>query len=564
MEDSPYSRDAARFFNEYEGIPFETAHEAFLASLPTEPGVVLDVGAGSGRDAAWFAARGHEVFAVEPAVRLRDMAADHHKNPRIHWIDDRLPSLERVRRSGTRFNAIWASAVWMHVPTQEQPRAFRVLANCLRPGGRLFISLRHGDFDDDRMSWGVSAPDLIGLARKHGLVCIAHHGQVPDLRGRRGVSWENLVFELPDDGSGAFPRLRNIILNDRKAATHKLGLLRALLRIADGSAGLVGLDENGTARVPLGLIGLYWIRIYKPLIAAGFRQAPGEQGLGFVGPAFEALDVPPSLLKPGITFSGPTASHLRSALTKAIGNIVAMPVARITNESGAQLFEATTKRAARRAGAMTLDAETLGAWGHLSVPAYLWTALRQHAVWIEPVIESEWINTMAAYDARRGTARDHESYRHALAWLSPERDTQQTRDIVRTLRARGKLVHCTWNGSRLRDRYEVDHVIPWARWPCNDLWNLAPATASANASKGDRLPSAEALAEAKARFQAWWTMVRSVSENVEQQFEQEVRATLPFVTHPSNAQDLFDGLTLLRASLRQHQQIPEWSIRGTR
>ena len=49
------------------------------------------------------------------------------------------------------------------------------------------------------------------------------------------------------------------------------------------------------------------------------------------------------------------------------------------------------------------------------------------------------------------------------------------------------------------------------------------------------------------------------SEALEQRFEEEIRATLPFVQHPSNLQDVFDGLVLLRASLHRDQQIPEWS-----
>ena len=36
-----------------------------------------------------------------------------------------------------------------------------------------------------------------------------------------------LALRLPDDGAGALPLLRGIILNDDKASTYKLGLLRA-------------------------------------------------------------------------------------------------------------------------------------------------------------------------------------------------------------------------------------------------------------------------------------------------------------------------------------------------
>lgn len=593
MPQNPYDKRASGFFAEYEAIPFERAHGRFLAFIPRqaapipaaggasggdeppgphangapspgrgarprgEGGLVLDVGAGSGRDAAWFAAHGFEVFAVEPASALRDMAAGHHTHPRIHWVDDRLPGLERITKSGTAFDIVWLSAVWMHLPPGERPRAFRKLANCLRPGGRLFLSLRHGDFDDDRKAWPVDAAEVLKLAREHGLVCIAHAGDVQDQRGRRGVSWENLVLELPDDGSGAFPRLRNIILNDGRAATYKLGLLRALLRIADGSAGHVVLDANGDAVVPLGLVALYWIRLYRPLVAAGFRQAPGTTGYGFADADFDALRMANSLLKPGARFRGNRASRLQRALRRAARHIRDMPAHFITDERGQPVFR-TRYSNQPNVSDLQLDATTLGAFGELVVPAALWHAMRSHAVWIEPVIESEWIGTMRAYDEKLGQRFGTDAYLKALAWLEPDRDTKEVRTIVDALRAARAPVHCTWRGTRLRADYAVDHVVPWVRWPCNDLWNLVPASVAANSAKGDRLPSADLLAGAEERFCDWWTRLRRTDGALTERFEQEVRATLPYVAQPSNAQDLFDGVALLRASLRRDQQIPEW------
>ncbi|MEE4302163.1 MAG: class I SAM-dependent methyltransferase [Pseudomonadales bacterium] len=595
MPRNPYDDGADRFFTEYEGIPFEQAHARFLEFIPRAPvpavaggasgrgsdgddppapgaaapgrragatgaegSLVLDVGAGSGRDAAWFAARGHEVFAVEPATRLREVAAAHHTHPRIHWIDDRLPGLERITRAGTTFDVVWLSAVWMHIAPSDRPRAFRKLANRLRPGGRLFLSLRHGAFDDDRPAYSVDAAEVLKLAREHGLVCIQHAGAIPDGRGRQGVSWENLVLELPDDGSGAFPRLRNIILNDDRAATYKLGLLRALLRIADGSPGLVELDDHGDARVPLGLVALYWIRLYRPLLAADFRQAPGTTGYGFADADFEALRIANSLLKPGARFRGNTATHLQRALRSAAKHIRTMPANFITDANGRPVFR-THYQGQPNTSDLRLDAPTLRAFGELVVPAPLWRAMRQHAVWIEPVIESEWIATMRGYDASLGRRPGTDAYLRALAWIEPDRDTREVRAIVDGLRGTGELIHCTWRGTRLRADYAVDHVVPWVRWPCNDLWNLVPASVTANSAKGDRLPSADLLTRSEDRFCEWWTRVRRADDETSERFEQEVQATLPFVAQPSNAQELFDGLALLRASLRRDQQIPEWA-----
>ena len=118
-----YDLHAERLFDEYEAIAFEVAHACFEDHLPKKPGMVLDVGAGSGRDAAWFAQRGHQVFAVEPAAGLRDRAASHHEHPGILWIDDRMPELHRIRSSGASFDTVWVSAVWMHLAGHQRGRA---------------------------------------------------------------------------------------------------------------------------------------------------------------------------------------------------------------------------------------------------------------------------------------------------------------------------------------------------------------------------------------------------------------------------------------------------------
>jgi hypothetical protein len=41
-----------------EQVAFEAAHAAVLAHLPARSGLVLDIGAGSGRNTAWFASKG--------------------------------------------------------------------------------------------------------------------------------------------------------------------------------------------------------------------------------------------------------------------------------------------------------------------------------------------------------------------------------------------------------------------------------------------------------------------------------------------------------------------------
>ncbi len=127
----------------YESVAFEAVHGPVLDLLPPAPAPALDVGAGSGRDAAALARRGHRVLAVEPSAALRDIARRLHPHPRIEWLDDALPLLARVSARQEAFALVLLSGVWMHVPPEERPLTLGVLAGLLRPGGLLALNFRH-------------------------------------------------------------------------------------------------------------------------------------------------------------------------------------------------------------------------------------------------------------------------------------------------------------------------------------------------------------------------------------------------------------------------------------
>ena len=114
--------------------------------------MILDVGSGSGRDAAWLTEMGHEIVAVEPADKLRKKAEQLHPHPSIQWINDSLPTLAEVYKLNLRFDLILVSAVWMHIAPGHRERSFRKLVNLLKPGGALILTLRHGPSPDERIS----------------------------------------------------------------------------------------------------------------------------------------------------------------------------------------------------------------------------------------------------------------------------------------------------------------------------------------------------------------------------------------------------------------------------
>lgn len=66
-----YDQNISEISRRYESVPANTVHGWLVDLLPNAPALVLDVGAGTGREAAWLASRGLEVVAVEPSSAMR-------------------------------------------------------------------------------------------------------------------------------------------------------------------------------------------------------------------------------------------------------------------------------------------------------------------------------------------------------------------------------------------------------------------------------------------------------------------------------------------------------------
>lgn len=198
-----YGDEASALVKQYESITFEDVHRHCLHLIPSTPSLVLDVGAGTGRDAAALAALGHRVVAVEPTAELRTEAARLHPSPSIEWVDDGLPELRVTSTRAERFDLVMLTAVWMHLDEGQRRVAMPVVARLLRDGGILMLSLRHGPVPQGRRMFDVSADETIALAAREGLRVVLHLENQPGLFGRTNVSWTRLAFAkecAPDCG----------------------------------------------------------------------------------------------------------------------------------------------------------------------------------------------------------------------------------------------------------------------------------------------------------------------------------------------------------------------------
>ena len=563
-----YSAAADRLAADYEAIDPAGFRQAFADLLPTgSDRLALDIGAGSGRDAAWLTNLGFSVVAVEPAKGFREVAKRLRPSSSVRWLDDRLPALSTTYQLGLAFDVILLSAVWQHVAPDNRRRAFRKMATLLKPKGLLVIVLRFGQAPAGRPMFEVSVGEVEALAREHGLAVNRVTAPMADSSGRQDISWQTMCLTLPDDGAGALPLLRGIILNDAKTTTYKLGLLRCIARLGDLAPALATAGPGDDEVVlPLGAVALNWLRMYLPLVSAGLPQiqpTARPKGLGFVRDAFRSLmagGITPSELRIGATFSGDRAVLLMQALGDAAATIARMPASFTTYPgSDARVFAATARRA-RVATSLVLDRETLALFGTIVVPGHIWRAMQRMGAWIEPVLIAEWTRLTRSYAGNQGIVMLPGVVEAALTWVEPDRDVQVARKLALASIDRGQIVSCVWSGRRLtRNSLDIDHCLPWSAWPCGDLWNLLPAHDSVNRhQKRDKLPSAGALAGAKDQIEAWWQDAWEQHPHHGDRFRREAAAALA-VPGTATLPDIFEALEWRRLRLRQDAQVTEWA-----
>ena len=585
-----YNNSVKEITRQYLSLSFEDVHSHWTyhlqSALKKQNVAILDVGAGAGRDVSYIAKLATQyssntsnpnIYAVEPAIEMLKIGRTTTQNQNVHWLQDALPSLDKTTKLEISFDLILLSAVWMHILPSNRARSMRKLANLLKPGGKIVISLKFGmtkGEQQERSMYDVSVEELERLAQNLGLITQLESATSTDKLDREGIYWQTVVLQMPDDGTGAFPFIRHVAINDGKSATHKLALLRVLLRIADGHPGAVLRREHlsGGDRVilPLGLVSLYWIHQYKDLIDHhGLFQTPNKSAkMGFMkkGGWSELGERTSSDFRVGNLFIGDEAVALCKTLSACAQNIRDMPSRYITlPNSEARVFEVASKRV-KPVQSLFLDLDMLTQWGEFSLPESTWLALSRYACWIEPVIVSEWVKTMASYSGNKQyAAPDKQSYlNQALNWLEPIRTTTEVRSRFDALKSK-QAMQCIWSAKALKHKYDIDHSMPFSRWPNNDLWNLVPSDQKINNEKRDRLPTERKLKEAKERMLDWWRMAWlddiSTTDNmaVEKRFFAEANIALPGLPNDNlSIDDLFEALLLQRGRLREMQQLKEW------
>lgn len=197
---SYYDDNAGDVSRRFETADMSRVHGYLLAHLPPRGSRVLEIGCGSGRDAAFLMASGYDVRAVDASAGLIEEALKLHPELVGRLSVAAVPFPEECPLLRDGFQAIVSMAVLMHIPEADLPDTVSQIRRLLVPGGVAFISVSAGRPGVDGEGRGQGGrlflerpPEhLQGVFEAQGFRMAARY-QTPDGYSR-GIAWHSMAF----------------------------------------------------------------------------------------------------------------------------------------------------------------------------------------------------------------------------------------------------------------------------------------------------------------------------------------------------------------------------------
>jgi len=486
---------------------------------------ILDIGCGTGRDLAFLRRKGKDAYGIEASHEMLAVAkatceqAGLSTEGRI--FQAALPEIGLFQDA--EFDGILCSAVLMHLPEECLFDSVYAIRRLLRSGGVLRVSIpsERDDIDpkthrdrDGRLFADLPPAKLQLLLERIGF-SMRQQESVPDSLGRTGIRWAVMEFtKLDETGDRPLHLVESILNRDKKDATYKLALFRALAEIAQTQCHLAAYLPDGKVKIPLSAVAEKWILYYWPIFESEcfIPQRTNECKGGSLGVAIrKPLD---ALIQ---------HFHGSGGLT---GFYCDWKSGRLSKDGQLLFRTALTKF---QSTIHTMPAKYAGG-GHYSVFQYdridrslvmnvaLWRELCLMGSWIRDATILRWAELSEGF-AKHAVKASQVIDRLLLA-PDQGRNVADAQKYFRTLSSRP----CVWSREPLaQGAFEVDHAMPFSYWRNNDLWNLFPADPKINASKSDNLPTYRQLQSSREVVIDYW---QGLDQTLGERFAREAQTLL--------------------------------------
>ena len=183
-----YSDNSQEFFESTVTADMTPLYEHFLKYV-SSGSTILDFGCGSGRDTKAFLEMGYHVVAIDGSEELCRLASD--------YTGIKVKCMDFMElNSFDSYDAIWACASLLHVPSTNLPILLSKMKNALRGNGIIHMSFKHGDFEGERNGrffLDMTSDRLHAFCNADTGFHIEEEWYSEDVRNDKDVKWYNCI-----------------------------------------------------------------------------------------------------------------------------------------------------------------------------------------------------------------------------------------------------------------------------------------------------------------------------------------------------------------------------------
>lgn len=528
-----YSENAESISENYNRV--DSGVKQFFPAAFIEGMRILDIGCGSGRDMNYLYTQGFDVYGVDPSKEMLSKLRQSFPHLQNRVDEAALPDL-KMTFSG-KFDGVLCSATLMHLSSEELFDSAFAIKKILKDNGVLLLSIpdnrpgidKHYRDNKGRLFNQIQPEYLRLLFERLGFVVTACW-KSDDALHREGYSWFTIGFRLRNSAVlRPIDIVESVLTRDRKTATYKLALIRALSEIALTEYKIAKWLPNGKVEIPVSTIAEKWLFYYWSLFESYsfIPQTRGEEIICSKPVAFRSAfnELIDRYRKTGglnqfaIDQKSGRLNHengrIARALLKKIQNtIISGPI----KYSGGSLEEKIFQYNPRTQS--------------IIIHADLWIELSLMGYWIRDAVILRWADMTC--EISKHTIQPGDIINMLLVKPTQERDVLDARRVYEGISEK----ECVWTGNDLGRQFDVDHIIPFSLWRNNDLWNLMPVLRVINRQKRDRLPTRSLLIARKNSMILYWERLR---ERHMRRFDTEATKIAGLASLQGNWQDALFG-----------------------
>ncbi len=338
----------------------------------------------------------------------------------------------------------------------------------------------------------------------------------------------------------SFIRVSQIIERDSKDTSYKFALLRATIDVISLYDQQI-INLNGRVLIPTGLIIERWLWYYYPLIDSNIflPQKNGEPEELTRGKNISFRKYFISLINAYSKYGkfehfyndykkknlheevNVELSHLVADLYKTITSMPMKYIGKSFSKDEYSIYNIEKKKNRIKTGTLISTEILLKEFGSFSIPNDFYLVLKYLGSFISGsnTLINNWANFIV-----RANKKHHLKKEFVLKKLFKQPESFRDVTEVKKFYHKQQNLNCVWSGKKItKNILNVDHVLPFAHYLNNDLWNLLPTINTINSKKSDKVPTPDLIEKQSDIILDYWSMLQ---DNFKNGFNEEVQLSL--------------------------------------